>query len=477
MDMIRKIWNRMERSNKKMMIASSGSIPEARLERVRSGQSYLYQKNGMESEVMEIWFHKNIWGSILNQALTEVQRRYPYLNTKLVELDGDFYIVQNEILLTAKKTRQLAKLGHISCGYHLVDVTYYENTIYVSWHHALCDGKGIKPFVESLIYYYCKLRYHSCAKADGIRLADSKLLPGETIDPSLERHPFEEGKEQVNVSRDGYAIPENVMQEHDMDYRYDIQIPAASFIQVCKENHVTPVILTSLLVSAGIAELYPDFDKPINANIAVDIRDALDVPNTFKNCVRSMPLPFEREFLTMPFAQQAKRQRELLDAQRDRNYCRKMADASLGMYEKLDALPDYQSKQEMMDFFNGMLINTYVISYLGKMILHENAQYVDEICFYNSGTVGLGVTMLSCGNKFCLNFKQSFASDKYVRAFCAGLDKMGLAYTVSDAIPFTTPKDSLIRRTENIGKYRRDIPVCPEKRTKSMKGEMKNECG
>ena len=445
-NIIIKINEYFKRNNKKMMINTSGSVPGAKMERIRSGQAYLYQKNGMESEVMEITFHKKVIGSFLNQALLETIKRYPYLNTKLVELDGDFYIIQNEMALTARKTKKLVKLGHISCGYHLVDVTYYGNTVYVSWHHALCDGKGIKPFVETLIYYYCKLRYKSRASNEGVRLADSPLLPNETTEPNLGSYTYDESKSDVPVSRDAYAIPENVVEEHDTDYRYDIQIPASSFMKVCKENRATPVILTSLLLSEGIASLYPDFDKPINANIAVDIRDALDLPNTFKNCVRSMPLPFSRDFLEMTLSERAEKQRAILGAQRDRDLLRKAANSSLGMFDKLDTLPSYEEKQKMMDFFNGMLINTYVISYLGQMTLNENAKYIEKMCFYNSGAAGLGVTMLSVGDKFCLNFKQSFESDKYVKAFLAGLDKLGIEYKASGAIPFVTPKDSVIKR-------------------------------
>ena len=445
-NIIIKINEYFKRNNKKMMINTSGSVPGAKMERIRSGQAYLYQKNGMESEVMEITFHKKVSGSFLNQALLEAIKRYPYLNTKLVELDGDFYIIQNEMALTARKTEKLAKLGHISCGYHLVDVTYYGNTVYVSWHHALCDGKGIKPFVETLIYYYCKLRYKSRASNDGIRLADSPLLPNETAEPNLGSYTYDESKSDVPVSRDAYAIPENVVEEHNTDYRYDIQIPASSFMKVCKENRATPVILTSLLLSEGIASLYPDFDKPINANIAVDIRDALDLPNTFKNCVRSMPLPFSRDFLEMTLSERAEKQRAILGAQRDRDLLRKAANSSLGMFDRLDTLPDYEAKQKMMDFFNGMLINTYVISYLGQMTVNENAKYIKKMCFYNSGAAGLGVTMLSVGDKFCLNFKQSFESDKYVKAFLTGLDKLGIEYKASGAIPFVTPKDSVIKR-------------------------------
>lgn len=446
MKLLRKIYSILERNNKKMIINSSGSTPGAKLEKIRSGQSYLYQKNGMESEVFEIAFHKKVSGSMLNQALTEAIKRYPYLNTKLVELDGDFYIVQNEMTLTARNTKNLARLGHISCGYHLVDITYFGKSVYVSWHHALCDGKGIKPFMETLIYYYCKLKYRSKAKSDGIRLANSPLLPDETTEPNLGSYSFDESKEPVNVSRDAYGIPENVIEEHETDYRYDVQVPAEAFMKVCKANHATPVILTSLLVSEGIASLYPDFDKPINANIAVDIRDALDLPNTFKNCVRSMPLPFERAFLSMSLAERSEKQRALLNAQRERDNLRRAANASLGLFEKLDSLPDYKSKQGMMDFFNGMLLNTYFISYLGQMVVNENAQYIDTVGFYNSGAAGLGVNILSCGDKFCFNFKQSFESDKYVKAFLAGLQKLGVEYTASDAIPFLTPNDSIITR-------------------------------
>ncbi len=445
-NIFKKIFAVAERSNKKMMISSSGSTPGGKHERIRSGQSYLYQTSGMESEVVEVRFHKKVSGSCLNQALLKAMERYPYLNTKLVELDGDFYIVQNEQSLTTRCTKKLPRLGHISCGYHLIDVTYYDKTVYISFHHALCDGKGIKPFVETLIYYYCRLKYKSKAKADGIRLAGSPLLDGETTEPNNTGYSFDESKPSVNVSRDAYAIPENVIEEHNTDYRYEVNISSASFMKVCKANGATPVVLTSLLTSAGIAELFPDFDKPINANIAVDIRDALDLPNTFKNCVRSMPLPYRREFLTMPLSEQAQEQRTLLNAQRDRDNCRRAANASLAMFDKLDALEGYEAKQGMMYFFNGMLINTYVISYLGQMVVNENAQYIDTIRFYNSGAAGMGITMLACGDKFCLNFKQSFESDKYVKAFCRQLEKYGIEYTLSEVIPFVTPKDSIIKR-------------------------------
>ena len=372
------LYDTMKRSEKEMLIRRSGSTQEGKNEKIRSGQSYLYKRYGMESEVMEVRFKDKITGAFLNQALLTAMKRYPYFNTKLVEKDGDFYIVQNEQSMIARRTKKLARLGHISCGYHLIDIIYYGYSIYISFHHALCDGRGVMLFIETLIYYYCDLKYGRKPVPEGVRLADDPLLPGETDDPFL--------------------------QEYDFD------------------------------------------GKKMFVNIAADMRDALGVPNTFKNCVKSMNLPYSREFSEKSLTEQATEYRELLKAQRDRDFCRKEANAMIGLSNKLDTLDSYEEKQKIMTFFEGMTLNTYIISYLGAFRLGENARYISEIHLYNSGTTGLGINMISCGENFVLDFKQNFQSDKYVRAFCEELEKLGIAYTVSDRIPFVTPGDSIIKR-------------------------------
>ncbi len=439
-------YDQLKRSTKETLIRQSGSAADSSYEKIRSGQSYLYKQYGMESEVVEIRFNKKVTGSFLNQALISAGKRYPYFHTKLVEQDGDFYIVRNDCTLIARRTQKLARLGHISCGYHLIDVTYYDYSVFVSFHHALCDGRGIMPFIETLIYYYCNQKYGEKPVPEGVHLAEESLLPGETTDPFMQEYDYDENREFLSLSRDAYAIPENVAVEDKTNYRYEVTIPHNQFMKTCKENNATPVILLSLLMSRGIAKLYPDYDKPINANIATDMREALDVPNTFKNCVKSMILPYDRSLAGLTLTEQAAQYRELLQQQRDRDYCRREANSMLGLFNKLDTLDSYEEKRKMMTFFEGMLLNTYVISYLGQFRLGENAKYVKEIHLYNSGTTGLGINMISCGDCFVLDFKQNFPADKYVTAFCAELAQHGISYQASEAIPFITPGDSIIKR-------------------------------
>lgn len=439
-------YDTLVQNEKDLLIRQSGSTKHDSKERIRSGQSYLYKKQGMESEVIEVRFDKKVSGSALSMAITHTRKRYPYFRTKLVEKNGDFYIVQNRNTLTARKSKKLARLGHMAVGNHLIDVTYSGNSLYISFHHALCDGRGVMPFIETLIYYYCKQKYKTKTLPEGVRTRKDPLLPGETVDPFMQNYPFDETKEFISLSRDAFALPENIPSSVPTDYRYEIKISNSQFIKACKDDNATPVIMVSLLMSKGIAQLYPDYDKPINANIATDMREALDCPNTYKNCVKSMILPYSREFSELSRKEQATQYREILNAQRDRDFCRKEASAMLGLFNKLDSLPSYEEKQKIMAYFEGMLLNTYVISYLGQFKLGENAKYIEEIHLYNSGTIGLGINMISCGEWFVLDFKQNFASDKYVKAFCQQLDQLGIEYTASGAIPFLTPGDSIIKR-------------------------------
>lgn len=439
-------YDTLQQNEKELLIKSSGSTSKDKYERIRSGQSYLYKEHGMESEVIEIRFDKKVSGSALTQALTLTKKRYPYFRTKLVEKDGDFYIVQNRGALAVRRTKKLAKLGHNRVGKHLIDVTHHGNTICVSFHHALCDGRGVIPFVETLLYYYCKKQYKNKAVPEGVRLRNDPLLPGETVDPFMQAYDFDESKEFISLSRDSFAIPENKPSTDPTDFRCEVKVSNQDFMRVCKENNATPVILISLLMSKAITELYPDYDKPINANIATDMREALDCPNTYKNCVKSMILPYSREFAQKTLKEQATEHREVLAAQRDRDFCRKEAMAMLGMFNKLDSLSSFEEKQKIMSYFDSFLLNTYVISYLGRIRLGENAKHVKEIYLYNSGAAGLGITVVSCEDSFCLNFKQSFASNRYVRAFCAQLDRLGIGHTAGEMIPFLTPTDSLMKR-------------------------------
>ena len=79
----------------------------------------------------------------------------------------------------------------------------------------------------------------------------------------------------------------------------------------------------------------------------------------------------------------SRRYRELLASQREPNAVKASLNKQIGLFNKLDELHTLDEKRELMSFFNGMIVNTYVVSYMGRLRLNDYAQYVDSAHFFS----------------------------------------------------------------------------------------------
>lgn len=410
------------------------------MEKIRSGQSFLYRNNGLNSTVLDIRTKHNVRGDFLQRALTITLQRYPYMMSKLVEKDGNYYLEESPLSMNVVKTQNLRQLGSMSTGYHLIDVTYWGNSICIAFHHALCDGRGIVPFLETLVYYYCCLRYNRTFDSTGIRLADDEMLPGETQEPIGDSFLEVDQDKLPQVVKEGYALPENADDQGNY-YRYEINMNRQSFIDYMKKNEATPAILLAMLVSSGIASLHPEAEKPIVCSMAVDYRSEIGLDNTHKNCVGSLYLPYAKETGEMNGPEQAQLYRALIKEQRQPDAIRNLINAQIGLCAKLDQIPTLEGKRQALSFFNDMRIDTYVISSLGQIRLGEYSQYVEAVHLYNSGVKGLRINMVCAGDYFTVDFLQSFESESVVSSLMRELDAAGIEYTTSGRIRFATVKD------------------------------------
>ena len=410
------------------------------MEKIRSGQSFLYRKNGLNSTVLDIRMKQHIRGDYLQRALTMTLQRYPYMMSKLVEKDGDFYLEKSMHSMNIAKTKNFRKLGSMSVGYHLIDVTYWENSIYIAFHHALCDGRGITPFLETLVYYYCCLRYNTQFDSSGIRLAGEPLLPGETEDPIGDAL-FEVDQNNLpQIVKDGYTLLEN-LEGYENYYRYEININKQSFLDYMKTNKATPAILLAMLVSGSIYSVHQFAEKPIVCSMAVDYRRDIGLENTHKNCVGSLYLPYSAETDKMNASETAQLYRSLIKKQKQPDAVKHMINAQIGLCQKIDQISTLEEKRAALSFFDEMCIDTYVISYLGQIQLGECEQYVESIHLYNSGVKGLRINMVCAGDYFTIDFLQSFQSDDIFTELLKKLDAADIEYTSSGHIQFETVKD------------------------------------
>ena len=410
------------------------------MRKIRSGQAYLYRNCGIRSTVYEVSMKDKIRGDLLRRALEKAMKRYPYLTSKLVEKNGDFYIADNLLPVAFAKTDKFRALGSIEVNYQLVDVTYKDKKICVAFHHALCDGRGIMPFIRTLLYYYCYMKYNKTFDATGIRLAGEPLLEDETMEP------FGDSKYDIGntpmpeIVKDGYALPENANEVSNY-YRYEININRDKFMAFAKENNASPAILVALLASKSIKKLHPGVDKPIVCSMASDMRKELGLENTHKNCVSSLYLPYTEVVEKLSFNEQATMYRKLMKQQKQTDVVKRAANSQIGLSDKLDELKTFAAKKQMLSFFNDFCINTFVISYAGQLQLGECEKYVDSMHLYSSGTKGLILNMLSAGDYITVDLLQSFESEQFASEFMKSLEEIGLEYNSSRRIDFTTTYD------------------------------------
>lgn len=411
---------------------------------IRSGQPFLYRRRGYDSTVFEARMRDNVRGGPLNVALAAVARRFPYLTGMLVERDGAYYLARNDNSLVAVKTDRFRALGSMETGYHLIDVTFTGHLLRVSFHHGLCDGGGVLPFVESLVWAYCRERYRRDCSGKGIR------MPGEKIDPAESAEPF--GRDVLPVGRppedeqEGesdplrpLSLPESTG-EPDGCWRTELVVDEDSFVSSARAAGGTPATFATALLSRAVLGLNPGADGPVVCNLAMDLRRSLGVEATCRNCVGTVALPFAQRDLNEPVSELCARYRRAVSVAREPAAARIFANRQIAFFNRLDQVRTLEGRRELMSVFDGMVNDTYVISYLGRLRLNDYGDLVEGACFYSDGICGLTVNMLAAAGRMTFEVLQGFAGDRYARAFAEVLDPYGLVFA-GETLPVRTGGD------------------------------------
>lgn len=408
---------------------------------------------------MEVVMKEEVDGEMLQVAVNFTVSRHPYFKSSLQERQGDYYIAENEMPFEVKETKELRSLGSKELNFHLMDITYFGKKIFVAFHHALCDGLGARRFVETLVCYYCEFKY-----GVNIENGDGTLpKPGDILDPfAYGMYPMEDVPMPETI-KDGYALPEvPETMDGDTDYRYEFTLNNDSLMAYSKKIGASPAIVVALIVSKAIHTVHPDADKPVLCSMASNLREGLHAENTFKNCVNSINLPYHPN---ASFEEQAAEYKQIIKAHKEENYVKRCANGMVYLFQRLDALDTLEAKKAAMAMFDNIRINSYSLSYTGRLDLTECERFIDSMHLYSGGNNGLFVNMMSVGNTTTIDILQSFTDESYVNTIKELLQEAEIAYTVSDCITFTTPRDGIadtpavasVRERINLKQYIRSL--------------------
>ena len=409
-----------------------------------SGLPYLYRSKGLPSEVYDVRMTEDIDGDILNRAIADTVIRYPYFNVKFEERDGDFYAVKNEKPLFALNTKELVPLGGHSNSKHLMGITYWNNSLRLSFHHGLTDGRGAKNFLETLVQFYADYKNASEAEYDDVYQKHLEVAAGlseeEMIDPCENKIELNGKSEKIEgLAGKGYKLPETAdKSEHR---RYELKFSQSEFMAKCKEIGASPITMLSILMSKGIKAACPDSDKPVVSNFPMDARAILGCDKTFKNCVKSMTLPYGEGEMALSDSEIAAKYKELLSAQKDHDYCAKEFNNINMLLGIIGHFHSFAGRQKLLGFMENLALDTYLISYIGQF--NMPSELVSEVHLYSNCSSGLVLNMTCQSGYFVIDLTQDFKTDKYVEALKEQFALAGIELLCSSEIFFETPFDEL----------------------------------
>lgn len=412
--------------------------------KIRAGETFLYRKDGTESQVFEVRLKENVNFNCIIRAAKFAYKRYPYFKSRFKVVDGNVYLCENLFSPTPARARKLRPLGGSTTNKNLLDITFFKKSIYISFHHAMCDGRGIMQFIKTLLYYYLNFKYpHNNIRIPDVRLMGEGLLRGETADPVNDGNLEFDKSKVYQADRTAFAIPQVAegQEAGGLSWRYEIVFDVNSVIKVCKECNATPAILMTILMQKGVKSLNPDAAEQILCSMSCDWRESIGLPNTFRNCVSSIYLPYGDQEQSMDLESLSTHFRALIAKQKQTDSARCSASVMKMMSDMLDSLESYEKKQEMVSGFISKPINSFICSYTGKANMGDAEKYIDSIHVYSSGTKGISLQMMSVADTFTVDFMQNFPDRLYVEAFLEAAAAVGLKADCSEVIAFQTPKD------------------------------------
>ena len=219
--------------------------------KIRAGETFLYREEGTESQVFEIRMKNNVNQFCITKAAKLAYKRYPYFKSRFKTIEGSVYLCENVVSPTPARIRKLRPLGGSTTANNLLDITFYKNRIFISFHHAMCDGRGIMQFIKTLLYYYLNFRYkHNNVLIPDVRLVGEGFKRNELSDPVNEGNFNFDKAKAYQADRTAFAIPE-VQNGEDAggdSWRYELTFDVNEVMRVCKENNCTPAILMTILM-------------------------------------------------------------------------------------------------------------------------------------------------------------------------------------------------------------------------------------
>lgn len=381
---------------------------------------------------------EDVNGEILDAAVNEAIKRYPYFSVRVEIKDGAYILVPNALPIVVMETKYPSvPLGSGEVNYHLNSIDYSDDMIYFNVSHSITDAAGYIPFIKSVLYQYLIRAHDEPLSPEGILLPDSDFIPGELDFPELGKLPESDFSYKRDQKMGYFPAADYIQAMKNPDYRnegyYCITMKQREFMKYIHSNDASPAAILSVLMFKALAPLFPEEADTFSAGIAFNFRKDVDCPKAYHSISTVLHAVYKRSYLDFPVDKLGTITRGMITLQtQPENSVIHMKDV-LKYYEEVDSLKTIAEKRDFClreGLFTKGCKDTYNVSYVGRTDFGSMSKYVRSLNTLAYGN--LLVEINAIGNMFYITLNQMVKTEKYIRAFLDTLVDTGLTYSVSN---------------------------------------------
>lgn len=398
---------------------------------------------------------KDIEPELLDRAVNETFKRYPYFKVKIKQGLFRYYFAENKkpFLTVPDSGRILEAINFKSNNGYPFRITYYKRTVRLEIYHAVADGRGAAEFLKTVLFVYLQYLYGEIPADETVITVGSEVADEESEDAYLR---YSEG---CTASRAAKIIPEKAISDKGEQLKRSgfgittAAIDSEILRKKAKEYECSVSEYITAVVLLAIAELHGRNagNKKLVGFIPVDLRKAFPTKSlrNFVTFAFSKIDPAKTEPTVAAYAAAVKRDLRAFLNDKELMSEKLSVTTLMSSHPILRFLPQAVKTVIVRSAraFGNSATQSIIVSNLGVVTLPEGAaKHVEEFAFYLNcnGRTPKNAAAVTYNGKCYLSFSRRTVNENVeARVF----ELLG-----ADGIPLTVYSNG---RTEN-GKFPTD---------------------
>lgn len=374
-------------------------------------------------------------GTALTKAVNLASKRYPYLLVCPVRTLTGIHLEHSNELIAVIETADWVPLDSEKSRHYLIVVTYIEKTIRIEYFRGLCTGKGIYPFVKTVLYYYFTILHKEEQKIENVRLTDTPMDSKEYFDPYSEKLPPYEKKE-VNLPKSIKAmklLKLGLVKQSEMQVRR-IRIHKSEFERYLTSVGGSEKSFIFLTMFKALNSIHFSETEPIVGSLCGDmsriLRAATSIiyPSFFLNIVYDNELKEEEAIEA-----QHRIIRQRMTVLNDYDMICPSLLSKQAIYKHINQIPLLAIGQSVMKSWvrKCNLGVTFYVNFEWEFDFGTCDQYIEDFIIEpNIGGDDIFVDVGLYKDNYIISLYQKWKENLYFDAFCREIEASGLKYEI-----------------------------------------------